>query len=594
MGGMESSIWMAKGKSWAFAAIPYAVTAAACLLFLIWFLDLSHHDLHYPIAAARGDCLFEGAIVKDILQTGWYTYNPFLGAPQEYRLYDFPMAEGVHVVLIRFLGVFSKNWAVVMNLFYLAQYVLCSLSALFVFRRLRLPALPSMAASLLFAFLPYHYLRSERHLFLSAYYLIPLMVLVLLWIAQGEPLILSNHITLKGWASLGICILMGGGGIYYAFFALLFLLVIAVRALTGRQAWLRARDALCCTAAICVSLLVNLAPSLLFFMRSGTNGSVAKRVFVEADLYGLTIAQLLLPIQNHRIPAFAALKYNYMISLKGIIPENDTMAPLGIVASAGFLLLIGIVLFGPGRLPRRQVLRPLATLNLAAVVTATLGSFGSLFALFISPQIRCYDRISIYIAFFSLTGLLAAIDSVMRLRPKLAGITGAGMAILIVAGLFDLTPAAVPGRLANAAAFDSDRAFVRAIEAAVPSGSMILQLPYQEFPEHGFTNRMYDYDHFRGYLFSENLRWSYGAAKGRPEASWQMTLAGLPAAQLLNAAEKVGFGGIYIDRQGFTDGAVGLVNSLSSLLGKTPIENRNHNLAFLPLGQPARGPTGLP
>ena len=46
---------------------------------------------------------------------------------------------------------------------------------------------------------------------------------------------------------------------------------------------------------------------------------------------------------------------------------------------------------------------------------------------------------------------------------------------------------------------------------------MIFQMPYRPFPEAPALGAIADYDLFRGYLHSDDLRWSYGIVKGRGE-----------------------------------------------------------------------------
>lgn len=575
--------------------LPYAGAVLLCLVLLNFFFDLSHRSLHYPITAWGLDLPFEAAVVKGILQNGWYMSNPFLGAPQGSQLYDFPMAEAAHVVLIKFLGLFSHDWFIVMNIFYLLGYVLTTISALFVFRQMRLPAFASIPASLIYAFQPYHYVRGEYHLFLTAYYLVPLMVLVLFWLASGETLVEFDsaarwrwRFTRKGIVSIAICALMGSGGVYYAFFGGIFLLTVAIYGALRGDTLRRLLGASVCLGTLFLALMLNMAPSLWYWMGHGRNPAVANRSFIEADAYGLSIGQLLIPIPEHRWTFLRHLKDVFTTSLSGVLPNGDALVPIGGIATIGFILLIAVSVFGAGRFSRKDLLRPLAVFNLVAVLTATYGGFGSLFAFFISPQIRCYGRISVYIAFFSLAALLAVIDGVQLHihRTPLRWTAAVLFAVMMCGGILDATPAAMPNLSGNHAAFDKDRAFVGAIEAAVPPGSMILQLPYHPFPEHGFTNQMWDYDHFRGYLHSRNLRWSYGASQGRPEDFWQREIASLPPAELLKAAAAAGFAGIYVDRFGFADRGAALLTELSGLLKEDPIESRDGRLAFLRI-QPA-------
>jgi phosphoglycerol transferase len=571
---------------------PYAATAVLCALFLTWFLGLNRLNLSYPVTIPRGDCLFESMVVKTILKTGWYTFNSSLGAPQGMELYDFPMAEGAHVLLIRFFGLFSSNWAVVMNLFYLAGYVFSSLTALFAFRQLRLPMLTSIAGSLLFAFLPTHYLRGENHLFLSSYYFIPLIITALLWISTGVPLMVrtsSGRVqyrpTRRGVAALVFCVLIGSGGVYHAFFSALFFLALLIRAALQDGTGRRMVESLLCLATICVSLGLNLLPSFVFWGGHGTNPIVAKRSFWEADAYGLSIADLVLPVLNHRLPALASIRTLYMRSVHGIIPDTSFLAPLGSVISLGFLLLVGISLVGPGRLAQYQYIRSLAGFNLLALLLATFGGFGSLFNFWVSPQIRCYERISVYIAFFALVALITALE---RISVGLGG-SRLGQAFVLISGLLmglgllDLTPAEAWKIHTDSTSFRDDDAFVSAIERSMPKAAMILQLPYDPFPEYGFVNKMLDYDHFRGYLHSHDLRWSYGATKGRQEADWQSAIAGLPPARLLNVARLAGYQGIYVNRMGFADRGTAMLDALAGLLDREPMQSRDGLLAFLPI-----------
>ncbi len=65
---------------------------------------------------------------------------------------------------------------------------------------------------------------------------------------------------------------------------------------------------------------------------------------------------------------------------------------------------------------------------------------------------------------------------------------------------------------------------------------------------------MHDYDHFRGYLHSKNLRWSYGTIKNRDGDRAQAVVAALPTEQFVQALAFAGFSGIYFDRDGYEDG----------------------------------------
>src|SRR5262249_58825521 len=118
----------------------------------------------------------------------------------------------------------------------------------------------------------------------------------------------------------------------------------------------------------------------------------------------------------------------------------------------------------------------------------------------------------------------------------------------------DQIPAgAAPDHRRDAAQFLGDRLFVRKIEQSVPPGSMIFQLPVAAFPEGGTVGSMDDYNQFRGYFHSSQLRWSYGAMKGREIAKMQGELAGLTPAERVERLRRFGFAGIMINRKGLPD-----------------------------------------
>jgi hypothetical protein len=117
---------------------------------------------------------------------------------------------------------------------------------------------------------------------------------------------------------------------------------------------------------------------------------------------------------------------------------------------------------------------------------------------------------------------------------------------------------------------------------------MVYQLPYFAFPNDQPLARMGIYDHVRGYLYSDTLRWSYGGMMGR-EADWQQTLAGQPVDLLVARLAATGFAGIYVDRFGYHDSAAALETELVSLVGPPSTVSRDRRFSFFPLPQRPAG-----
>ena len=583
------------------ASAPYVIAGLVSLLVFFSLFHLWGADLRIPITAPGGDYWFEGMVVKAIVETGWYFEMPRIGAPGTSHLYDFPMAEGLHAATIKLLGFICRDFSLTLNVFYILGYAFSSMTALALFRSLALPLVPSIAGGLLYAFIPQHYLPAEYHLFLSAYYMVPLMVMVLLWLYAGETLVeevslrpLRLKLTRKGWAAVVIAVCTGSAGVYFAFFAAVFLGVVAVhRALSARRVT-AAFSALAIAAILSVTLLVNISPSFVYRLKHGRNPAVANRSPAEADMYSLKIAQLVLPIHNHRVPQIAALKQRYLSTNAAAVASNDITVSLGIIGAAGFLLLIAAAIipaigqWAPG-------LRPLSMLNLVGLLLGTIGGFGSLFAYIVTPDIRCYYRICVYLALFSFTAALIAVQHILS-RIESPGRRSAAFAtagIIMGLGVFDLTPSFANTRETIKSTYLTHESFIQQIERSVPPGSAIFQLPYHPFLEYGFSHQMTDYDHLRGYLLSNTLRWSYGAVKGRADDLWQKAVSSKPVPEMAQLLREKKFAGIYRDTFGYANGADDLRAQLERIAGP-PVVSGDQRLLFFNLSNPVGVQTAAP
>lgn len=152
------------------------VAAGLSVLCAIWVLRLWRGGLSVPLRYTPvDDTKFYLMLIKGIADHGWYATNPSLGAPFGQQLVDYPQgADGLSLLLIRLLALFSSNPGVIINVFFLGTFATCAFTAHLVFRALGLSALSAGVVAVLFALLAYHFFRGESHLFLSAYYALPL------------------------------------------------------------------------------------------------------------------------------------------------------------------------------------------------------------------------------------------------------------------------------------------------------------------------------------------------------------------------------------------------------------------------------------
>jgi hypothetical protein len=561
-----------------------------CLLILACVMKLWEADLRIPFAYF-GDALMTGVATKGAIEQGWWFHNSFLGAPAGLNYFVFPAIDNFQFLLIKAISLFTSDYALTLNLFYLLTFPLTTVTSLYFFKHFKFSYRAAITGSLLYTFLPYHFFRSY-HLFLAAYYLLPLMVLVMLWLASGESLLLErfenkfwpqlkikNH---KSIFSLLVCAAVGSCGIYYPFFSSFLLLVAGATAALHRRRFEPLLAASLLTFFIFAVVLINLSPRIMYQHARG-GSSIAVRQAGDSELLGLKITQLLLPVGGHRITALNALKYQY--NLGPLVNENDT-ASLGIIGSIGFLLLLFRLFY---RKAEPAILNHLSILNGSALLLATIGGFGSLFAFLVSPQIRAYNRMSVFIAFFSLGAVVQALDAFSRkylksLRAHLFYLLF--ISFVIVFGVADQTNNTfffVPEYEKIKSEYRSDSDFVKQIEASLPARSMIFQLPYVQFPESPMVNKLVDYELFKGYLHSKALRWSYGAIREEDADLWQRSVAAKPVSEFVADISRAGFAGIYINRDGYADNGAEIEAELTSLLGAPPIVSRKGNLIFFNL-----------
>jgi hypothetical protein len=558
-----------------------ALCALLCFVFSALVLRPWRGSLDVPYVYL-GDANLNESWIKGILDHGWYWHNSDLGAPGGQQLFDYPVLSGdpLNVLVLKVLGLFSSDPAVVMNLFFLFTFPLVGVAAYLVLRRLTLSAPVAIALAVLYSLMPYHFVRGEAHLLLSAYYVVPLGAYLVLCVLQDRPLLAGRRV-LVGTLALCAVIALASGSYYYSAFTI----VLVAAAAVLRAVALRSRRPLleggAVVGAILAVSLVTLLPSFVYWAKHGTNSGVAHRHTFESELYALKFAQLVLPIEHHRIGALAHARSTYDSWFPAT--EASTSTPLGIVATVGLLWLLAVALVqlaAPGTRLVSRLAGSAAVASVLAVLFAWIGGLG-VFVAAVEPQIRAWNRLSIFIGFFALLAVGLLLERVLGLmRPLLGALVLCGV---LAVGILDQTSSTYePAYRALAADYRSDDDFVDAIESRLPAGAMMLQLPYIRFPEAPPVQRMVDYDLMRGYLHSDDLRWTYGHVKGRDDDP-NLAIADEAVPELVRDAKAAGFAGIYVDRFGYADSAASLEQQLTATTGQAPLVSPNGRLSFFQL-----------
>ena len=531
--------------------------AAGAALYLRVIPDHLRTPLSY-----EGDGLMIAVIIKSIVEGGWYLSNDRLGMPGGLRLHDFPGADNLSCAFFKFFALFTADPFLIATLFFLLTFAFCSAAATYTLRQFGISVWPALAGGILFSFLPYHFFRGVGHLFYSAYFLVPLTIVVAVWITAGgfgsaaraRDLFRSRRL----WFGVGVGVLLGSNMVYYPFFACFFLSMAALLAVVWRRDYRSAAAGVLVISVVVAALLVNQLPVLLNLWER-TSTTFVSRAPAESEIYGLKIAQLLLPRIKHRVDVLDELATAYSDQYP-LVNENRWVA-LGFVGSIGFLSLWGWLLLkrstGGATSRAHELMTTISVLNAAGVLLGTVGGFSSLIALLFFANIRAYNRLAPFLAFFSLTAVCLALEWLRR-RYALTGRRGAAFAAftcaLIGLGCLDQTSWRFSDLSEQQRTHEEEKAFYSEVEAALPQGTMVFQLPYMPFPENGPVYRLAEYAPLIPYLNTESLRWSYAAIKGSRSDLWQHQVATVRADEFLRRIASVGFGAVLIDRRGFTDG----------------------------------------
>ena len=189
----------------------------------------------------------------------------------------------------------------------------------------------------------------------------------------------------------------------------------------------------------------------------------------------MKITQLLLPIEGHRIPPLAKITMKYATTAPDI--NENSMSALGGLGALGFVLLIFWIFYRLGEPSDKNDLaeiRPtldcLATLNLSAVILATIGGLGVLVSyLFSFYYIRGYNRISIFIAFFAILAVILVLEYIRKnwcITKKRQLLFNIVICFMLIGAILDQTSAAyIPDYRSTKQQFLQDQRFIDKIES---------------------------------------------------------------------------------------------------------------------------------
>ncbi len=566
-----------------------AGAAGLSLLVLVSATGFASESLGTPLRYA-GDELHMLSWIQGFLDHGVWGLNPSLGAPEGQPHFDFP-SPGLallHLVVVRILGTLLPDTFAVANAFLLLGFASVAASAYLFLRFAGLSRSASTVASVLYAFLPYHTLRASEHLLLSGYHGVPVALGVSLWLIRGAPASLMSRARARALFPVLVLLMAATEG-YYAWLSLWTILIGSLVGAHRHRSPAPLAAGLALMVAIAGVVAAECLPLVLHRRDHGANPEAMRRIHAESETYGLKLANLVLPVPEHRHPRLAELSDLY--SLAPLATENR-LAGLGIVGSLGALLLLATCIAGsrPDRessVPGHPLLlaHELSPLFLGLFMIGTVGGLGSLSEFFLPLGFRATNRVSVALALPCLGLAIAHLDHLLAGTRGPAGQLRRRLALLTMAifGLWDMLPREALRRdPLRTAVFRQDREDLAALGAGIATGTTIFQIPHVAFPSSPSIHQLGPFDSLRPYLHLPHLRYSAGAMRGRPAESRMRFLASLPIAEARPLLAQEGYRGLLLSRMAFPDAGFGIVDAWRAELGAEPREHGPWVLFDLP------------
>jgi hypothetical protein len=506
---------------------------------------------------------------------------PALGAPSNANWTDWPLIEELQPAI---LGIFSRAVGpfAALNIGMLLGHLLAAVTFYAVARHSDCLARWAFVGALAYGLAPFVFAQSPHHLTVQWAWHVPLFLLVWRWVST-DPGIAPRSPRFRTATAIGF--VAGLQNVYYTNILCQLTLLGAAIQYVRNRAKPALLSALTVIGVAAFAFVLMSLDTWTYKLIHGANTQALVREYKWLEIYGLKIVDLFIPPLNHHSGLLSA----FAIAHRQAAPLLDELASYqGIVGLACLLWLVGTAVAAMVRRQERDV--PMEAWQILWIVLMfTTGGLNAIIGSLGFTMFRGACRYSIVILAITLLYAARRLSAIERAaatkpgegRPMLWTATAAGLCLLV---LWDQVP---PALKADKTALisrqiEADRQFTARMEAALPAGAMVFQLPIMEFPEAPAPG-VPPYDHLRPYLYGNRLRYSFGDVKGRADGNWQAQLGRLPSLEkVVEEIKARGFAAIYINRNGFPDRAKAIEEKLLEMgYSKPPIRNASGELSCI-------------
>jgi phosphoglycerol transferase len=525
-------------------------------LLALFVRGYSWSDLY--VMQMAGDGLTNYATAKGFIDGLNGTVNPYLGAPHGVSIFAVPSLDIIYLGTIALIAIIAQNGIFAVNFIFFLGFGLAFASSFWVLKKRSSPKLLNVILSLSFAFIPEHWAR-QSHVALTMYWTIPLSVYFCVLLGTNAFDKKYKKTTNKQKELLKfflILIFLTFQGSYYSFFTLFFAgSVLLLNFISSKEVYK-------------VSLSIFLAQVLFFLSATtiiarisigqGTNLAIFQRATWESILYGGQIPYLFLPWPGSGIPGASRVQALLVNAYPG---SNEFQ-----IWSAALISLISFAIFCSAILyiSKGKLVAKKKTVELQIYQMFFLGFFlyisggiGFLIAI-VEPQLRAWNRVSFFLAFLSIVWLVEQvpkiklfIKSIPFLSKRISLIEPVTYFLLLSLVLVDQFPIGLKIQPLNYRQNQEEiRSFSATLDNYLPKDCVVMQIPAAKFPEMLPIEKMADYDLLYPYLFTKNIKFSYGSIKGSAHSSWQELLPKSYSTAFIELLAANSFCGLMWDRNG--------------------------------------------
>jgi len=537
-----------------------AAGVLVALVTILWLVLLGFFEgqrLRDPLLYSS-DGYFTGAAVAAGMRGEYYPFLSkqiaSLGAPFVASWNDFP---GTEDWLFFFVGLMARAFGVygAINVSLLLASLFAALAMFVVARRYHVNRPFAVMAGVLFGLSGYIMVRGTMHFSLTMYWIIPFQILSASWLASRKGIAFRSK---KFAFTLAVGVLTGWSFLYYSYFAAqLYSLGLLVRMFRAKR--LQPLLVGLALAVVTGLSLFSMTADTLFYMNAnGVNRAATYRSPTDVEMYALKPVSMLVPGPNHKFKFARTLSSR---SADQTIVQGEIPAPyLGMVPNS---MMLGLVAAAAVAIARRKMYLVVTWACSVAwfIIGHSVGGENALMGLAGMRLLRSVNRASIVVlAFVVLFGAWVLPRLLRRFGPRVHWVVAVALAIF---GAYEVAPrSATPEVVAQIHRMaESDRALVAEVEAVLPKGSAVFELPVMEYPAVPAYLGVEGYELFRPEFYAKHLRFSHGDVKGRPNASWKFQVASMPPPQMLAELRSNGFSSLYINLKGFPGNEQAVINA---------------------------------